>query len=436
MRDYTLGDTFDIKFTTRGSTGAPTTLSGTPSVAAYPDNSLTEITAGITLSVDFDTRTGLNNVRVVATGANGYASGKTYALVITAGTVGGTSVVGEVVGEFTLGRSAAAVDLANGTDGLGALKAVVDAILVDTGTTLDQLVDDLEATLGLVSTAAATGDPDAATTAMGYLKQLVNILVGTAGVTTFPAEAPPGNAVSLAEVIRAIHADVTGLNGDAMRGTDSAATAAALATVDTVVDAIKAVTDLLPDAGALTSLAQAAKLQAYVQLLARSDAAIATDKATELGEINANEGTGAGDYDNTLDAEEAISDALAVTDGVADGIKAKTDSLTFTTANQVDANVKGVDDNSSVPALLADALRTMIAGTASGTPTATTMVSDVALTANDQFKGRWIIFMPDTTTVALRRQATEITGGTAATNELAFNALTTAPVSGDTFIIV
>ena len=38
------------------------------------------------------------------------------------------------------------------------------------------------------------------------------------------------------------------------------ATAAALATVDTVVDAIKAVTDNLPDSGALTSIAQAAAL--------------------------------------------------------------------------------------------------------------------------------------------------------------------------------
>ncbi len=133
MTDYTLGDTFDIKFTTRAfSTGVPTTLAGTPSVAAYPDNSVTEITTGITLSVDFDARTGLNNVRIVATGGNGYASGSTYSLVITAGTVGGTSVVGEVVGEFTLGRSAAAVDLANGTDGLGAIKGQTAAIETDT----------------------------------------------------------------------------------------------------------------------------------------------------------------------------------------------------------------------------------------------------------------------------------------------------------------
>lgn len=49
----------------------------------------------------------------------------------------------------------------------------------------------------------------------------------------------------------------------AMRGTDAAATAANLAIVDTVVDAIKAVTDLLPNAGALTTIgADTARLTA------------------------------------------------------------------------------------------------------------------------------------------------------------------------------
>ena len=103
MRDYALGSTFDIKFTTRRfSTGAPFTLAGTPAIAAYPDNSTAEITAGITLTVDFDSRTGLNNIRVVATSGNGYAAGSNYSLVITAGTVDSVSVVGEVVGEFSI----------------------------------------------------------------------------------------------------------------------------------------------------------------------------------------------------------------------------------------------------------------------------------------------------------------------------------------------
>ena len=107
MTDFAVGQTLDIKFTTRRfSTGVPFTLAGSPAVAAYEDNNTTEITAGITLTVDFDSRTGLNNVRVVATGGNGYSAGKSYYLVLTAGTVDSISVVGEVVGDFTLEREA------------------------------------------------------------------------------------------------------------------------------------------------------------------------------------------------------------------------------------------------------------------------------------------------------------------------------------------
>lgn len=101
--DIRLGDTIDIKFTSRRfSTGAPFTLAGTPAISAYVDNGTTEITAGITLTVDFDSRTGLNNVRVVATSGNGFATATEVQLVITAGTVDSVSVVGEVVGSFSI----------------------------------------------------------------------------------------------------------------------------------------------------------------------------------------------------------------------------------------------------------------------------------------------------------------------------------------------
>lgn len=83
----------------------------------------------------------------------------------------------------------------------------------------------LASVVGALADAAAAGDPTTADTIMQYVKQLVNVLVGADGVTTFPAEAAPANNVSLAEVIRAIHADVTGVAGAAMRGTDSAALA-------------------------------------------------------------------------------------------------------------------------------------------------------------------------------------------------------------------
>lgn len=165
MTDYAVGDTLYHKFTTRSfTTGAPTTLSGTPVVSIYEDDSVTEITAGITLTVDFDSRTGANHLTVVATGANGYEAGKFYQCMITTGTVGGVSVVSEMVWTFTLNASAAAVDLANGTDGLGAIKGDTAAILVDTGTTLPALLPAalvggrIDANVGAVSGDATAAD--------------------------------------------------------------------------------------------------------------------------------------------------------------------------------------------------------------------------------------------------------------------------------------
>lgn len=101
--DIALGSTIDFKFPSRRfSSGAPFTLAGSPALAAYVGNGTTEITAGITLTVDFDGRAGLNHVRVVATSGNGFAAGTDVDIVITAGTVDSVSVVGEIVGSFSI----------------------------------------------------------------------------------------------------------------------------------------------------------------------------------------------------------------------------------------------------------------------------------------------------------------------------------------------
>ena len=127
LGDITLGDTLDFKFNTVGTTGAPTTLAGTPVVSAYVGDPTARITAGITLTVDFDGVTGLHNVRVVASGANGYAAQTNVDLVITAGTVGGTSVVGYVIGSFSIeNRSTQAIRAK--TDNLPAAPAAVGDI--------------------------------------------------------------------------------------------------------------------------------------------------------------------------------------------------------------------------------------------------------------------------------------------------------------------
>lgn len=140
--------------------------------------------------------------------------------IVTAGSIGKL-----LKDEITSARMATLTDWING----GRLDLILDIIAADVvnidgaamrGT--DNAA--LASVLGALADAAAAGDPTSADTVMQYVKQLVNVLVGTAGIATFPAEAAPANLVSLAEVIRAIHADVTGLAGSVMRGTDGAST--------------------------------------------------------------------------------------------------------------------------------------------------------------------------------------------------------------------
>jgi hypothetical protein len=101
--DFAEDVTLDFKFTSVNTSQVPTTLSGTPVVKVYKDNATaTESTAGITLTVDFDSVTGLNNLRIDTSADAFYATGANYQAVITTGTVGGVSVVGVVVCTFSI----------------------------------------------------------------------------------------------------------------------------------------------------------------------------------------------------------------------------------------------------------------------------------------------------------------------------------------------
>ena len=92
---------------------------------------------------------------------------------------------------------------------------------------LDQLDFDLQEAIAALVTALGAefdGTPN-----------LYDVLV-TGGIPAWPAAAAPANNISIAQVIREIYNDVTGLNGDVMRGTDGAALVAdgwdaALATI-------------------------------------------------------------------------------------------------------------------------------------------------------------------------------------------------------------
>ena len=71
--------TINFKFHTTGTDATPTTLSGTPVIKVYKDNATgTETTAGVTLTVDFDSVTGLNNVTIDTSADAFYATGSDY----------------------------------------------------------------------------------------------------------------------------------------------------------------------------------------------------------------------------------------------------------------------------------------------------------------------------------------------------------------------
>jgi len=167
--DYPLGETVHLLFTTRAfATGIPGTLSAA-TVAVYEDGTATPIMTSVAVTESLNSIAGLNMVPIVATGGNGFNAGASYHVVIEAGTVDSVSVVGEVIGSFSIQRApvnwaevtapttavdlsatdiqladtittytgntlqtgdvtTAINDLANGTDGLGAIKAVVDGI--------------------------------------------------------------------------------------------------------------------------------------------------------------------------------------------------------------------------------------------------------------------------------------------------------------------
>lgn len=375
--DIRLGATIDVKFCTCGTTGAPTQLAGTGTVVAYPANSTTEVTGGITTTIDFDGRTGLNNVRIVASAGNGYTSAENYCLVISQGTVGGVSAVGYVVGSFSIENRSALMPATGGRTLVVDAAGLADANTVKlgpSGSGTAQTARDVGASV-LLSSGTGTGqvklsggyvapnwgDVGNPTTTVGLanttVKTATDVETDTADIQSRLPAALTANGNMKADALRiggttqtgtdlgAIN--VTNLNtlsghdpGEAIMGaTDlgtgagltSLASAADLATVDTVADAIKAKTDNLPTDPADESLVIAAtdaiaaligtpagaSLSVDVAAVKSDTAAILVDTGTTLdgrlpaalvgGRMDASVGAMAA---NTLTASALAADAV------------------------------------------------------------------------------------------------------------------------------
>lgn len=220
---------------------------------------------------------------------------------------------------------------------------------------------------------------------------------------------------------------IVGTNLDATVGTR--ATQTSVNTIDDFLDteiaAIKAKTDNLPAAPAATGdCITAAGVRTAVGLASAN-----LDTQLDALPTNAELATALGTSDDaTLAAIAALSIPSAAT--IADAVWDEA------TSGHVSAGSTGLAlGNTDLRGS-----RTVIRGT-SASGASTTSLTPSALspagTDADQFKGRILVFDNDTTTAALRGQATDITASSAASLAvLTFTALTTAPASGDTFSIV
>lgn len=160
----------------------------------------------------------------------------------------------------------------------------------------------------------------AATFRIGTVSSNVTHYGGTAG--TFSGGRPEvntshiaGSAVSTSSAqigVNVINAAGTAWNSGAIGASTLASdtiTAAkiaadAIGASELAADAVTEIQSGLATAANQTTILS--KLLKYFQLALRNDAAIATDNATELTAINADGGSGAGDYDNTVQANERI----------------------------------------------------------------------------------------------------------------------------------
>jgi hypothetical protein len=112
-------------------------------------------------------------------------------------------------------------------------------------------------------------------------------------------------------------------------------------------------------------------------------------------------------------------------------------SMDVSASGLVAANMTAINSVATGAARIARSTQGIVLGTVASASTTSNIVTsslDPAAAASDQFKGRIVTFEQGTTTTNLRGQSTDITASTPA-GALTVTPLTTAPVSGDVFVI-
>ena len=144
------------------------------------------------------------------------------------------------------------------------------------------------------------------------------------------------------------------------------------------------------------------------------------------GNVSGSVGSVSGAVGSVTGAVGSVTGAVGSVAGAVGSVTARV------TANTDQINGSGTSANRLQKSTVAITFCTV--GSGSTTTSIVTSAMDPAAAVIDQFKGKIVSFSFDTTTVNLRGQSTDITASTAL-GVLTVTALTTAAVSGDTFVV-
>ena len=228
-------------------------------------------------------------------------------------------------------------------------------------------------------------------------------------------------------ILDIIAADVVGLDGAAMRGTD----AAALASVCTEAR--------LSELDAATSGKAAFVIDALDTLTKAAGpgdlAAILTDTADMQPKLGAPAGASVSADIAAVKTDTAaiLVDTGTTLDGNITSIKTTTDKFVFTVANQVNANMLSISGDGTAADNLEESATAIVSSTAkAGTLSTTQMSTNLTEATDDHYIGRTVIW----TTGVLAGQASDITDYAGVNGVLSYSTLTEAPSAGDGFVIV
>ena len=358
----------------------------------------------------------------------------------------------------------------------GAAGTDLAAILVDTGTTLDTKINTIDTVVDRIEVdtqdlQTQVGTAGAGLTNLGASGNDWNTVVpDAAGVA--PTTAEISDAVWDELLAGHVISDSAGeLLNDWQNGgrldliLDSRMAEASINTTAGAVDTVTTNTDMVAEAPTAAAIADAVwdesqsahltvgstgrelALSGYV-LLDTTVAGTPTSTTIELASggsavddfyvdqtIIVTSGTGAGQariisaYDGTTKIA-TIDEAFATTPGAGADI-----AIVVGHGHSLSQIQGGLATSVEIAALQADVtimLGTTIGGACEGTPSTTSIQTNLTETTDDHFIGRIVVF----TSGAAKDQATDITDYTGATGTLTVTALTTAPAASDTFRIV